>query len=127
MTGISGLTGWFGTALSARDPVTLAEFYSALLGWEIRTRTADWLTIAIPGTTHYLAFAVDEHHEPPVWPSHPGEPSMQAHLDIGVRDVARAVEEAVALGGTVAAYQPQDDVRVVLDPAGHPFCLYLDE
>jgi hypothetical protein len=33
----------------------------------------------------------------------------------------------VALGATVAAYQPQDDVRVVLDPAGHPFCLYLDD
>jgi len=24
----------------------------------------------------------------------------------------------------VAAFQPQDDVRVMLDPAGHPFCLY---
>jgi hypothetical protein len=24
----------------------------------------------------------------------------------------------------VADHQPQDDVRVMLDPAGHPFCLY---
>jgi hypothetical protein len=23
-------------------------------------------------------------------------------------------------------HQPQDDVRVMLDPAGHPFCLYVD-
>jgi len=23
--------------------------------------------------------------------------------------------------------QPQADVRVMLDPAGHPFCLYTDE
>jgi hypothetical protein len=52
---------------------------------------------------------------------------MQVHLDVGVRDVAQAVDDAVALGATVAAYQPQDDVRVVLDPAGHPFCLYLDD
>jgi len=22
--------------------------------------------------------------------------------------------------------QPQDDVRVMLDPAGHPFCLFAD-
>jgi len=28
-------------------------------------------------------------------------------------------------GGTLAAFQPQEDVRVCLDPAGHPFCLYL--
>lgn len=127
MTGISGLTGWFGTALSARDPVALAEFYSALLGWDIRSKSAEWVTIGIPGTTNYLAFAVDDQHVPPVWPSKRGKPTMQAHLDVGVRDVSRAVDDAVALGATVAAYQPQDDVRVVLDPAGHPFCLYLDD
>jgi hypothetical protein len=25
----------------------------------------------------------------------------------------------------LATFQPQDDVRVYLDPAGHPFCLAL--
>jgi hypothetical protein len=25
----------------------------------------------------------------------------------------------------LADFQPQDDVRVCLDPAGHPFCLFL--
>jgi hypothetical protein len=25
----------------------------------------------------------------------------------------------------LAAYQPQDDVLVYLDPAGHPFCLWV--
>ena len=79
------------------------------------------------GTTHYLAFAIDDHHVPPTWPSRPGEPTMQLHLDLGVTDVDAATEDAVALGATVAAYQPQDDVRVMLDPAGHPFCLYADE
>jgi hypothetical protein len=28
------------------------------------------------------------------------------------------------LGATQAAYQPQDDVRVLIDPDGHPFCLF---
>ena len=32
----------------------------------------------------------------------------------------------MGLGATLAEFQPQDDVRVMLDPAGHPFCLYLD-
>lgn len=27
---------------------------------------------------------------------------------------------------TLAQFQPQDDVRVYLDPAGHPFCLFVD-
>jgi hypothetical protein len=26
----------------------------------------------------------------------------------------------------LADYQPQDDVRVCLDPDGHPFCLWID-
>jgi hypothetical protein len=51
---------------------------------------------------------------------------MMLHLDIGVTDLDAAVEDAVALGAEVHTHQPQDDVRVLLDPAGHPFCLYLD-
>ena len=127
MAGIRGLTGWIGTALSARDPVALARFYSELLGWEIASESPDWVTIGMPRTTHYLAFAIDDHHEAPTWPSRAGEPTMQLHLDLGVTDVDAAVEDAIALGATVASYQPQDDVRVMLDPAGHPFCLYADE
>ncbi|HEY3089759.1 MAG TPA: VOC family protein [Jatrophihabitantaceae bacterium] len=34
---------------------------------------------------------------------------------------------AVALGASVAAYQPQHNVRVLFDPAGHPFCLCRDD
>jgi hypothetical protein len=30
----------------------------------------------------------------------------------------------VTLGAAPAGFQPQDDVRVLLDPAGHPFCLF---
>ena len=29
-------------------------------------------------------------------------------------------------GATLAGFQPQEDVRVLYDPAGHPFCLYFD-
>jgi hypothetical protein len=51
---------------------------------------------------------------------------MMLHLDIGVSDLATAVEDAVELGAALSSHQPQDDVRVLLDPAGHPFCLYID-
>ena len=50
---------------------------------------------------------------------------MQVHLDIAVEDLAAAGEYAIAAGAVLAGYQPQDDVRVYLDPAGHPFCLFL--
>jgi hypothetical protein len=46
------------------------------------------------------------------------------HLDIEVDDLPAAVEHALALGAAPAGFQPQDDVRVLLDPAGHPFCLF---
>ena len=49
---------------------------------------------------------------------------MQLHLDIGVDDLAEGEARALALGAVLASYQPQDDVRVLLDPAGHPFCLF---
>ena len=49
---------------------------------------------------------------------------MMLHLDFEVTDLEAEVARAVALGATVASYQPQEDVRVLLDPAGHPFCLY---
>ena len=49
---------------------------------------------------------------------------MMLHLDFEVTDLPAAVAHAVELGAREAAFQPQDDVRVLLDPAGHPFCLY---
>jgi hypothetical protein len=52
---------------------------------------------------------------------------MQMHLDIEVDDLEQAVSYAVEVGATLADFQPQQHVRVMLDPAGHPFCLYLDE
>jgi hypothetical protein len=50
---------------------------------------------------------------------------MMMHLDIEVEALDSAVADAVEAGATVTDHQPQDDVRVLLDPAGHPFCLYL--
>jgi hypothetical protein len=49
------------------------------------------------------------------------------HFDFQVGDLDAAVADAVALGATPAAEQPRENVRVLLDPAGHPFCLCLDE
>ena len=50
---------------------------------------------------------------------------MMMHLDIEVDDLAAAGAHAIAAGATLADFQPQDHVRVYLDPAGHPFCLWV--
>jgi Glyoxalase-like domain len=48
----------------------------------------------------------------------------EVHLDIAVEDLDEGVPWAVEAGATLAAHQPQAGVRVMLDPAGHPFCLF---
>jgi hypothetical protein len=124
MAGIRGRTGWFGTVLGTPDPTGLARFYAGLLGGEVKGAGGDFVTLGLGGT-FYLACQLETDHVPPSWPSGEGQ-QMQAHLDIGVSSLADAVEDAEALGARRADFQPQDDVRVMLDPAGHPFCLYLD-
>jgi hypothetical protein len=48
---------------------------------------------------------------------------MSLHLDIEVDALEQAVVHEVEVGAEQAEYQPQETVRVMLDPAGHPFCL----
>lgn len=113
--------------LGAPDAQALAHFYRDLLGWPLADESADWCTMQMPDLPVNLAFQTEPHHVRPVWPAGPGDPPMQLHLDLQVDDLDGAVEDAVALGATVAAHQPQSEVRVLLDPAGHPFCLYTGE
>jgi catechol 2,3-dioxygenase-like lactoylglutathione lyase family enzyme len=113
------------TVLGGPDPRALAEFYHRLLGWPIGREEPDWVTVRPPGGGPGLSFQTEPDHVPPVWPGGPGDQQMQLHLDIEVDSLDPAVEYAVSLGATLAEYQPQRDVRVCLDPAGHPFCLWV--
>ncbi|MEU3496717.1 VOC family protein [Kitasatospora cineracea] len=49
-----------------------------------------------------------------------------AHFEFRVADLGAAVAEALALGVTLVGHQPQERVRVLFDPAGHPFRLCHD-
>ena len=51
---------------------------------------------------------------------------MQVHLEIRVDDLQSGLRHALACGARMAPFQPQSDVRVCLDPAGHPFCLWIE-
>ncbi len=113
--------------LDTPDPRGLARFYSRQLGWPMRSDEPDWASVRPEGGGAGLSFQLEERHVPPVWPAEDGDARMQMHLDIEVDDLAAATELALAVGAELAEFQPQDNVRVCLDPAGHPFCLWVSD
>ncbi|MGA5896826.1 VOC family protein [Streptomyces venetus] len=115
--------------LDAPDARALADFYLRLLpGWRVWRGEdgPDWVHIRPPGGGTGLSFQTEPAYRPPLWPSAPDRQQMMMHLDIEVDDLAAETARAVAEGARLAAFQPQGDVRVLLDPAGHPFCLYTE-
>lgn len=111
--------------LDAPDPRELARFYSRLLGWPVGRDEPDWASVRAPGGGAGLSFQLEKAYVRPTWPAGPGDQQMQVHLDIEVDDLEAAAAHAVAAGAVLAEHQPQDDVRVYLDPVGHPFCLWV--
>ena len=107
-------------------PHDLAHFYSGLLDLPV---TADdpaipgdpirggWAQVRPPaGSGMTLNFEYERYHTRPIWPS----------TADGQNDLDPAIRRAVELGATLAEFQPQDDVRVLFDPDGHPFCLFVE-
>ncbi|GAA1133834.1 VOC family protein [Kribbella jejuensis] len=115
------------TVLGTPDPPRLADFYRELLGWVEVSREPEWVRLRPPESERPgLSFQLETDHVPPIWPQQPGSQQMQAHLDIAVDDLDREVEHAVSMGASVESYQPQPEgVRVMRDPDGHLFCLFL--
>jgi catechol 2,3-dioxygenase-like lactoylglutathione lyase family enzyme len=123
--------------IGAPDPGVLAEFYARFLGWEITAKDGPppggappeigWAQMRAPEGTPGLRtinVELERDYVPPVWPYEPGRQQIMTHLDIPVQDVEEAVARAIEAGATLADVQPQDHTRVMLDPAGHPFCLF---
>lgn len=71
-----------------------------------------------------LSFSLAEDYVRPVWPAALDEQQMMMHLDISVEDLEAGVVWAQDAGAVLADFQPQEHVRVMLDPDGHPFCLF---
>lgn len=110
------------TVLGTPDPDGLADFYHALLGWPIGSYEPEWVTLRPGGPG--LSFQLEREHARPCWPAGPGEQQMQLHLDFAVDDLEAATAHALAVGAVLARFQPQEHVRVLTDPDGHPFCLF---
>jgi catechol 2,3-dioxygenase-like lactoylglutathione lyase family enzyme len=107
--------------LDTDDPKGLAEFYAALLGWEIEPPEDDWVTI-VGGASGQLDFQLALNHKPPTWPDN--SVPQQFHLDLHVDDLAEATAYAESLGARRATNGDHSPNFIVfLDPSGHPFCL----
>jgi predicted enzyme related to lactoylglutathione lyase len=117
MVGMTARLAMF--TIDCEDPAALAAFYGELLGMDTAHSSDDYAMLT--GVGPALGFGRVEGYVPPAWPNPHG--SKQYHLDLAVDDIAAAEAKAVELGATVADPQPGATWRVLLDPAGHPFCL----
>ena len=107
--------------LDTDDPPRLAEFYTALLGWEVERTDDDWITIRGSGDAR-IAFQLALNHKPPTWPDN--AVPQQFHFDFAVDDMDAAEAYAVSIGARpIEGPEKSDGFRVYLDPSGHPFCL----
>ena len=111
-----------GVVLDSPNARELAAFYCNLLGWEIDDDEGDWVT----GGGTKLSFQSEPEYQRPTWPSRRDRQQMMLHLDIQVADLEVAHAHAVAVGAVPAEWQPQKDVMVYTDPAGHPFCFFTE-
>lgn len=105
--------------LDCADPRAEAQFWSAVLGWEIAAAEDEYAMLTGPTTA--LGFGMVPDYVAPAWPNPSG--SKQFHLDLAVQDIPAMEQRCVALGAVVPEHQPGETWRVLLDPAGHPFCL----
>jgi Glyoxalase-like domain len=120
---------WWGVTLDAPDAVALGRFYARLLDWQFFPGDGGGGASVAPSENagYNLGFQTEPDFVRPVWPPESGRQQMSMHLEIQVDDLDEAVAYAVEAGAVEAGYQPQATVRVMLDPAGHPFCLYVDD
>jgi hypothetical protein len=116
-----------GAVLDAPDAQALAGFYRRLLDWEYEQNSPGWVVLRARNGSARLSFQREPLYRRPTWPAVDGDQQMMVHLDIEVDDLTAETERAVSLGADLAERQPQEHVRVCLDPVGHPFCLYVSE
>ncbi|MBP2336625.1 putative enzyme related to lactoylglutathione lyase [Saccharothrix coeruleofusca] len=108
--------------LDCADAKNLAAFYHGLTGLEIVHNDDDGCYLSGPEGGVAIAIQRVADYRPPQWPTQ--DVPQQIHLDIDVADLDEAERQVLELGGTKPEPQPNAERwRVMLDPAGHPFCL----
>ncbi|MCX4635426.1 VOC family protein [Streptomyces sp. RPA4-5] len=103
------------------DPAELARFYGEILGLPVVFSTDHFVLLGQEGSAG-LGFNRLADYRRPTWPDPCQE--KQAHIELGVDDLDAAQARLLTLGAVKPEFQPDPDRwRVLLDPAGHPFCI----
>jgi catechol 2,3-dioxygenase-like lactoylglutathione lyase family enzyme len=106
-----------GVSLDCADPTALAQFYLELLGGRLVWSRPHSAAVQVPGLLLVAQRVAD--YRPPAWPG-----SSIVHLDLSAGDqIEEPGRRALALGARTAEPQPDPRWKVLLDPAGHPFCI----
>lgn len=104
-------------SLDCADHQELASFYARLLEGTLLWTHETAAAVGSGGVV--LVMQRVEDYRPPVWPG-----TSIVHLDLnGDAPIHQLERRAVALGARPAETQPDSRWRVLLDPAGHPFCI----
>ena len=109
-----------GVNVDCPDLVRMVQFVIALTGMEYCAPDGEPPKLLAGNGLLYLFQEVDD-YRPPTWPTQ--ERGQQMHIDYIVDDLGGAVRHALRAGATRADVQPGTYYVVMLDPAGHPFCL----
>jgi catechol 2,3-dioxygenase-like lactoylglutathione lyase family enzyme len=127
--------------LDTTDARALAEFYRRLLGLRYRPgdeppppgtpdpQGQDWLVLHDAGGGSQVAFQQVAALPEATWPE--GPIPQQLHLDLTVpttADLDHQHDRAMALGARLLldrSDDPEEQLRVYADPAGHPFCIFV--
>jgi catechol 2,3-dioxygenase-like lactoylglutathione lyase family enzyme len=120
---------WVGLAIDCAAAPPMARFYEKLLGFEVREVGPYWAQLSDPAGGVHLNIQGEKWYVPPTWPEKPENQAKMMHFEVQVDDLEAAVALAIEAGGTEAPWQPPDRnrerLRIMLDPAGHPLCLFL--
>ena len=105
----------------ARDQVhALILFYTKLLSLQLEGSEEDDFPY-LAGDNFGITLQVLDDYVPPTWPSN--EHGKQMHMDFITKNLPEAVSYAKSIGAVESPEQYSKRWHVMLDPAGHPFCL----
>jgi hypothetical protein len=121
---------WNGVCIDCApdDFENVIAFYGGMLDWPVLDKEPRWAMLGEVEGDLNLNVQVEDWYIPPVWPEEEAAQSKMMHFEIQVDDVEAAVARAIDLGAREAPRQPADrdagKLRIMLDPAGHPFCIW---
>ena len=121
---------WVGLAIDCASAPPMARFYEQVLGFTpVGDSGPRWAQLSDPASGFHLNIQGMPGYVPPTWPEQPEQQAKMMHFEVEVDDLEAAVALVIGAGGTQAPWQPPTRnparIRIMLDPAGHPFCLFL--